>query len=291
MSPRKFVGDFSINLNIVTDTGVIALASRGALYPVASSEKDSGRSTNSFCPVHGAKKPVRIKQQLFCPENPNHGPFASYDDCLKGREVDGVVIAVDSEVIKAAKESALPKNVLDLSIFEYTDLMTQVYALGTAYFYVPDRVDDSYKILCGAVWSYNGEYAFAGQCNLRNIEKLISLVPHGEGFVVQQLTYPEHLNDVVCPEIEIDTDVMGHLGSLFESEVQEFDPLNFVDSTKARLEQALRSASGTAPTKTVKKVMVSGDSSLMDLITKSVAKVQAEKKTPVKRQPRKRAAS
>jgi non-homologous end joining protein Ku len=266
---RKYVSNFELELALSTaDQGVIAVSTRGALYPIAKGEAALGRTVNSFCPTHGAKEPVRIKSQYICLEDPTHGPFTG-DECLKGREVDGTVVVVDKDVVDAAKESSLPKNVLTLRAFEHGDVSERVYPHGTAYFFEPDRVDDAYTVISSVVKQYAGKYMFVNNCNIRNVEKLVGLLSFGDGFIIQQLTYPEFLNEFEAPSVKVNKEVVKHIGTLLAATITPFDPDEFKDDTRDRINDALSTSPGAPVKKAAKKLPAGQD--LLSMITAAKA--------------------
>lgn len=150
---------------------------------------------------------------------------------------------LDAEALKAASTSALPKDIMNVTVCSLEDVENSTYASdNNAYVFYPSEGDPSNKIQAdGLAYAIaRGNMAFVAIMNLRNHEGLYRLSSWRGHIILQKLLYPEMLNPHETVVLDEST-TNKKIAMLLESLSVGFDPDDYRDQI-ARAKQAVADA-------------------------------------------------
>jgi non-homologous end joining protein Ku len=230
---NKYVSNFTIRLNAITTTG--------ALYAVQASEAAVAKAKGQNAEVVSCTPDGKPVVQVYVPKDDPAGGTVLYKNQLekatKNPETDELVM-IGKDNLEAAKESLLPKNVLNLTVHEPDELDGQNWHSNhKAYVFFPDMKDDAnvqwYNLLRELV-AESGK-AFCGQAVIKvSNEAFYRLRIWRNNIVIERQVPPEEINEI--PE--------GHEGSIkdttfqkavtaVEKMVEPFDPDKYANKAAA----------------------------------------------------------
>ena len=229
----------------------------GSLYPVRRSES----SKFSLCTPD--YEPVK---QIYVDDK---GERYNMEDLKRGLRVKGQY-KLEPPVIESLeelKESKLMLNYLDLNIHRVDEVRDHIYPAGTqGYIFQPVRYDSSsrvvkddtndlyYEVLNLIV--ANPDVVVLGKSNLSHHEGLFQLgILHGY-VTLQKLCYPEDLNEFEPRQPEVTDDLRSKAQEVASKLVTPFDPTDYRDSYKQRLE-GVTEAPGETGAETLMKALES----------------------------------
>ena len=224
----KYVSDFEISLLVLNCSGSLVGVKRSGLV------KETGFKT--VCPE--CEQPTPMKQQYRC----ENGHVCLPGAVRKAKEISkGELQFVRAEEIKAAKESELPLNVLDLTVHSASDVDHFTYPSDSAYVFYPKAPNQAYAVLLDLV--SDPSLAFVGFCNLRNSEKLLRLHRWEDNLVVQTLWTPDELNERDSNDLD---DVAADpkfkkILDFVRSDVEDFEPESYKNRRRERLMEVVGS--------------------------------------------------
>lgn len=219
---RKYVSVFEVSI------GPVNLV--GALYGVKATGTSDENSFVSVCP-DCTDTPVKPKQTYICDDGHSH-PIG---ELLKARaDDDGTLAFVDSEEVKAARTSDLPLNVMRCTVHPAEVVEAATFPSDSAYVLVPRNRDEFYDLAVTMV--AHSDKAFVAQCNVRNHEGFYRLTNWRGSLVIQRLYWPSEVNIFDAHDVEVKKDVYNAALGMVERIEQEFDPYNYIATTKSKLE-------------------------------------------------------
>lgn len=165
-------------------------------------------------------------------------------DLARARKLeDGTLVPVEKEVIAEAKTSALPKDILNLTVHDADEVDAALIPEGaTMYVFEPDFSDPvnvQWHSLLLSVLREHPEFAYVGVCNLRNTEGLYRLGLWRDRLVVQKMVYPDQIEDhqplADAHLTTVDKPAMAKAVKMMTKLTAPFDAESFVDATRERL--------------------------------------------------------
>lgn len=229
---KAYVSKFTIHMGPVSMVGRLISSKK----PGQKSKKDP----TQFVMVTPDNEPV---VQRYIVEGKPKKLFVP-DDLSRARKLeDGTLVPVEKEVIKEAKTSELPKDVLNLTVHDAAEVDAALIPEGaTMYVFEPDFSDPvnvQWHSLLLSVLTENTEFALVGVCNLRNSEGLFRLGVWRERLVVQKMVYPDQIEDHKPLDdahlTTVDGPAMKKAVKMFTKLAAPFDADEYVDSTRERL--------------------------------------------------------
>ena len=161
---------------------------------------------------------------------------------------DGATKVLDAEALKAARESVLPKNIMNVTVHPRADVDDQIFPSdNNAYVFYPDANDPANKLWADALTTAiaKDDMAYMGVVNLRNHEGLFRLSVWRGHMIIQKMLYPEMLKPHEFAPIE-DTVTSKKLAAVMAELVTPFVPEEYQDSiAKAKAEVVAAAEAGT----------------------------------------------
>lgn len=219
---QSYVSEFHISLMPVNLVGKLVTVRR-------TGSAQEGSLTN-ICPK--CETPTKPSQYYICP---NHTDKYTTGQLDKAKKEGNKLVRIDKDQATAAKESALPLNVLNLTIHPAEEVEAQTYGSANAYLFLPNIETQQYGVLVDII--KESPYAFIGQVNIKHHESLVRLTSWQGFLVVQQLLYPEDVTEVSVPKCPAEPEFVDVMSQFVETSVKEFTASNYKNETKERVAQ------------------------------------------------------
>ena len=236
---RAYVGQLTVHFGPATTTG--------SLLPVQGPDRSPDIK---LCTPDG--RPVK---QVYKDDN---GTFYEWD--ALGRAVvdeDGNYEMIDLDVLKAAKESTLPKNVMSVSAHPTDEVTAHLHPSDHKSYILtpvikgdknkvkPDPINDKwYDFITTVVRDAEG-ITFLSLANVRGHEGLYRFGIYQGHLMLQRMLWPEDLNQFEQIRPELKPTEHEKALRIAAKMVEHFDPASYSDRTPERVKIAL--ASGAAP--------------------------------------------
>jgi non-homologous end joining protein Ku len=188
--------------------------------------------------------PVKVNRVYQCPE------CQSDTDFVKGREVDGTLVLVDSEAVKATNADEDVKQQMVVTAHPLEEVLQYTVPGSMVYYIAPSKakaikgfnqseLDEGYAILSLLVRANPGK-ALVTVFAPSTKPSMFRFAPVGDQITLSQLEWPENLREAPeLPVVELDA-VYGELAPNLP--VQEFDPTLYRDDQKAAREELVAAA-------------------------------------------------
>jgi DNA end-binding protein Ku len=179
----------------------------------------------------------RIRYKRVCSIDDEEVP---YDEIVKGYEYekDRYVVFSDEELDRLPADSIRAVDVVSFVPLEEID---PIY-FQRSYYLAPEPTGvKAYKLLAQAL-TESGRVGLA-KITLREKEHLATLRLRGDVFVLETMYWPDEIRDadfkeVVERKVEIRPQELAMAKSLIENLTDHFDPTQFVDTYRQRLQEA-----------------------------------------------------
>lgn len=177
----------------------------------------------------------------------DEGNLFEYDDLARGilDEETNTIRVVSDEDIKAAKESKLPDNVINLTAHDKNEIEEFLFPAGTQAYIFKPVIKNGKKVVEDSVnvqWYdfintilRETDTALIGKCNLRNHEGLFRLGRYQGYITLQKQMYPEELNRFDEWTSSLDLPVRNKANELSRRAIKSFEPKQYEDDVKKRL--------------------------------------------------------
>lgn len=245
---KAYVSNFIVHLGPITMNGRLL----GVKKPGAKSKQ------SPFVMATPAGEPV---VQRYIVDGKPDTLYEPSDLTRAVKKDDGTLAVVEhSGVVADAKKSDLPKDVLNITVHPADSVDGAIYTDANSYVFEPDASDPVnlqwHALMLRLLDSDN--YAFLGVCNLRNNEGLFKLTLWRNRIVVQQMVFPENVNDHGALESDLTPDVskdaLKKATSMVTKLAVPFDAGSYVDATREKLHMLADVVTATTgPKKTAKK--------------------------------------
>jgi DNA end-binding protein Ku len=224
----------------------------------------------SFNQLH-EKDMGRIKYKRYCAVDEKEVP---YDEIVRGYEYekDHYVVLTDEELDRGIPDA----KTIDILKFVPNDDIDPIYFQRT-YYIAPEKSGVKAYALLRKALKDDGRVAIAKMA-FRDKEHLATLRVMDKVFVLETMFWPDEIREADFPEIEADVDIrpqeLKMAKSLIENMTGEFDPDEFHDEYREKLEALVeRKISGeevaVAEAPTPAKVV-----DLMDALRKSLEETE-----------------
>lgn len=252
---RAYVSRFEINMGAATTVG--------ALFPLSRPRKDNKPSFKLMSP-NG-----ETVEQVW--RDPSGNIFVR-DELSKGVEKDQTLTLVDEDDILEAKDVDLPKDVMNVRVYNATvvDNLIAPSTEAVTYVFYPDNNDRNAPANEG--WA---EYllaalkdpskVFIAKVKLHGNVGLFRLIEWRGHLAVQRQLSPEQIQDHETEELQLPAAMLKKVRTQVDSLVEEFDPSEFEDEVAKRLREVQAEAGSKKPKRKPKKVEVASFS-LLDAI-------------------------
>jgi non-homologous end joining protein Ku len=225
-----YVADFDISLMPINLTG--------RLVPMRRTGSSKDTALVSICPQ--CELPTGVDQQYFCQAAEHHGPFKQ-GELAKAKDINKTLVKVGKDDVKTAKTSTLPLNYLELAVYNAAQVEAATYPGSNAYIFYPKHVNAQYGVMVEVVG--NPEFAFIGTVNLKHHETLVRLSRWEDFIVIQQLLYPEDLNETTETPVTYTDEFLATMLQFTEQQLKPFYPTEYKNNIKEQV-LALTAAAG-----------------------------------------------
>lgn len=188
-----------------------------------------------FHQLHAADN-GRIKYKRVCSVDNEEVP---YDEIVKGYEYekDRYVVFTDDELERLPSDSIRAVDVVSFVPLEEID---PIY-FQRSYYLAPEPTGvKAYRLLAQAL-TESGRVGVA-KITLREKEHLATLRLRGDVFVLETMYWPDEIRDAEFEEVNRNVEVrpqeLAMAKSLIDNLTDHFEPTQFVDSYRQRLEEA-----------------------------------------------------
>ncbi len=262
MSQKPYVSEVVLALG--------AMEVVGAVFPpkITSSEE----KLVSVCP--GCEDTHQVEQFYQCPDVEEH--TFKMGELDKAKDVDGTLVRVSAEEAAAARESELPKNVLDINVHAAEEILGKTIPSGTTYVYRPKTGAKFYGVLIDLIQK-RPDLVFMGHMNLRGKDKFmkVSVALNGQ-LVLTEMMWPEEVDFYSSPEKEYKESLLPIAEQIVDQAVAPFDPDSYKKVSKERMAALVEAkASGAPAPKKVTKSKVDDDDALEAMLLASLEQAKA----------------
>lgn len=231
---RTYAKDVTISLALATTVGDLIPLKRPA---------DTATKLTTLCPVCKAS-PAKQFYLGECGHTPDDGSVGfKTGQCAKGQKVGSAFVEVTADEVKAAKAAeGSESKVLELNVHPAAEVEAQTWPSGATYWFQPSGRSDFYDVLAAKLAS-SPTVAFTGKIVLSGNEKLVRLVPHNGGIVVQELVRPNELNEFSASPEPKDKYV-AMIDQLTEALVDNFDADAYVSNVGDKMRAIVAAKTG-----------------------------------------------
>ena len=192
---NKYVSDFTIRLHSIT--------CNGTLYPVQMSDAKSAKAQGKTAKIVSCTPDGRKVVQVSVPKDAPTSGEVFYKNQLESATEDpetGELTLIGKDNVEAAKESALPKNVLNLTVHEANEVATRTVSSDhKVYIFVPhdkDAANVQFGNLIRDLVERSG-YAFMGQAVVKVSNEATYRLGIWNGYLtIERQVAPEQINDI-----------------------------------------------------------------------------------------------
>jgi len=186
-----------------------------------------------FHQLHGTDN-GRIRYKRVCSVDDEEVPF---DEIVKGYEYekDRYIVFTDEELERLPSDSIRAVDVVSFVPLEEID---PIY-FQRSYYLAPEPTGiKAYRLLAQAL-SESARVGIA-KITLREKEHLATLRLRGDVFVLETMYWPDEIREPVAVDhkVEVRPQELAMAKSLIDNLTDHFDPTQFVDSYRQRLEEA-----------------------------------------------------
>ena len=225
---NKWISDLTLRLGPIQTTG--------ALTGVREGKIKSKKPTFKFITPEGAA----VKQRYI----DDDGNTFTVDQLGKATVVvddegNETLVPVDKEAIAKAKESSLPKNIVNLTVHPAAQVDRALYpSEANGYVFTPHDDDPAnvawYDLLLRLVQDSGN--AFVSKANVRGNDGLYRISAWNGRIVLQRVLYPTEVNQYSdAPVAPIDSTTVEKFESWVTTQTTPFDPDLYEDNVAARL--------------------------------------------------------
>lgn len=232
-----------------------------------------------------AKDGGRIKLKRTCSVC---GEEVTWDELTKGYEYekDHYVVLSEEEIERGVQSS----RTIDILKFVPADEIDAIY-WKNPYYIVPEQTGaKAYALLRKALADEN--YVAVAKVAFRDKEHLATLRLRGDTFVLETMYWPDEIRPAEFDEVRIDDEVrpqeLKMARSLIENMTDHFDPDEFHDTYRERLEEVVQAK---IEGKEIAVVEETGTATVVDLMEALKASVEQTSGKPEKPAAKKKAAA
>lgn len=239
----------------------------GGVYPPAVTNASKEERLVLVCP--GCEDTHKVEQFYQCPDVADH--IFKMGELDKAKDVDGELVRVSAEEAAAARESELPKNVLDIRIHTAEEIKGKTLPSGSTYVYRPKSGAKFYGVLIDLIQK-RPDLVFMGHMNLRGKDKFMKVdVALNGQLVLEEMMWPEDVDFYAPPEADYKESLLDIAEQMVDQQVTPFDPDEYVKASKQRIAALVEAkASGAPAPVTTKKSKVDDDDALEALLLASL---------------------
>jgi non-homologous end joining protein Ku len=253
---QSYVSEFNISLFPISLVGKLVTVKRtGAAQETA---------LTNICPK--CEVPTKPEQFYICP---NHTDKYKSGELAKAKKVGKDLVRVDPKQAKAAKSSLLPLDLLELTIHPAEEVESQTYRSANAYLFVPNVQSKQYGVLVDII--KDSQYAFIGQVNIKHNEYLVRLLTWQGFLIVQQLLYPEDVNEVETPVYEHSQEFVDTMLEFVQKNVVEFSAENYKNQAKVRFAEFIKATENGEEVPVIESKKVDSDDVALENLKKLLA--------------------
>jgi non-homologous end joining protein Ku len=145
----------------------------------------------------------------------------------------------DKDEIKTAKQASdFPNDTVTISAHPTTEVWHNTYPTGTAYVFIPEGSEANmmlYGLLLDTLSNRDQDVAYVGYGVIRKTEKLVRVQRWRDRIVVQQLAYPDQVNDFPgVPVVPVNRHIEQARTFVYNG-IGQFKPEEFTNKTRERL--------------------------------------------------------
>ncbi len=225
MAPRTSASEVTFSLGL--------LQMKADLYPARVS---AGKSFSMLC--RDCETPTKVTQSYNCDQG--HGPFVTGDLDRRYKEVDGNIVEVSAEEIKAAKgDTGIPDKSFDITVYDADDVEEYTVSDSGVYRVKPRNGATAaelkvYRMFLEA--AANRDIALIAEFLVSKAPKMGRLGVFKGQLVINTLIRPDDIAEVDTIENHEPTEKERALFSaLLEASKAQFDPATYANVTKERL--------------------------------------------------------
>jgi DNA end-binding protein Ku len=228
---------------------------------------------------------VRVKQQLFCPDEEK---VVGRDEIVKGYEYrKGEYVVIEPAEIKKIE----PKTAKAMEILEFVkaDEVDPIY-FESSYYLVPEEPGKRpYALLAQAL--EETKYVAIAKLTMHNREYTVFLRPHEGGLMLHTMYYEDEVRKVEQfgkPGVEVRESEVKVAHQLIQALSGKFDPGKYHDTFEENVKELIKAHLEGRKVAAVPKPMVAPVTDLMSALKQSLAQMQ---KKPAQRAERAQEAS
>lgn len=223
---KAWVNEFTIRLG--------PASVRGKLVPVRRSKSAEERSASDFRLVTPDGQPV--EQRYISPD----GTLYRYAELSRGRDTEDGIQVLSAEEVAAARESQLPKNIMEITVHDAKDVDTKLFpGQDNAYVFIPGRKDTKgwkrddtanekwAEFLIAA--AQDTSKSLIALVNVRGNDGLYRLTVWRGQLLIQKQMFPGDLNDHPVEKPTLPTALRNKTGEVLDKLKVPFDPSSYRD--------------------------------------------------------------
>ncbi len=224
----------------------------GDLYTIPVANAKEAESLHSVCP--DCETPQQFMgAALVCKDNAEHGPFVK-GQIKMGKEVGDKIVVVDTNAVKEARASVLPKNTLNLQVHKREEVEANTFPMGNAYVFTPKGSGLAFYSVIVELLKKRRDVCLIAPVNLRKTDHLVMLDLEMNGqLVVRELIWPEDMKQfapVAEPQItqKERAKLVAQAETLLDVSTEPFVKDDYKKESKVKVAQVIQdAASGTSP--------------------------------------------
>lgn len=260
------MGDKSYQSGVTIKLGLIDFA--GDLWTVKKTNAGAEEKSTTVCPT--CEEPHKVNQFYKCSTDESHTGFTQ-KECHKAKEVDGALVKVSADAVKAAKSSNLEPNFLELNVHKAEDVACKTVENGTAYVIRVGKKKDAERLgVLRDLLARRSDLVLMGQVNLRSADKLMRLVPGlNDQLMLLEMVWPEDMDAYEEPSSDYKPEMLDVAEKFADTLITDFDADAYKKAAREKMAALTEAAKTGAPLTLVPEI--DSDDDLMAALMKAVA--------------------
>lgn len=218
------------------------------------------------CAASGTLSPLR--QQFTCSHDAGHGPIAKAD-AATAITVDGELRAADPAAVEEAAKVEGVRDVIAITVHPAAEVEGATFPSGNIYRLQPRGNEPHYGLLLELV--RDRDTAFITEVTNKGATLLYRVIERDGVLVLTELVRPERVNEPFeMPDVSFDERLLVTGRSLVASMCEEFNPADWADRRKQRLQALADALEGVEPTVIGDRSVADTADDLLDLLRRSL---------------------
>lgn len=253
--------------NVTVSLGLVSFAVD--LLAATKSKQSKARTASKVmvCPLcEKDDKLVSLHQQFACDA---HGAFAK-GDAGTAIMVDGELLPAPPEEVAEATQTAGVRDLIGVTVHPASQVEAHTFASGNIYRLRPKENETNYALVRELVATLH-EAAFLCEVTNKGATLLYRLVVRDGWLVLTELVRPDRIHELEeLPELAFEPRLLETGRELATSMTEPFNPADYVDRRKARLEALAARLQDAEPETTNDSSVADTATDLLELLRRSV---------------------